>query len=211
MRVSSSIVLIVLLALSSSAMAVPTLDQEQATSDGSSPIGPWRTLGQTFTAGVSGILDHVELGADYNFNAGSSPLMVDIRDVAAGVPGSTVLGTVDVTHGFFDGWNSVSFLSQTIALTAGQEYSIVVYTTAETNLPTMNVRWNPASYADGAAWEQGVGGTWEPLMFWDDAADLQFRTYMESSPIAGVPAPGAILLAGVGAGLVNWLRRRRAL
>jgi hypothetical protein len=84
-------------------MAVPTLDQEQATSDGSSPIGPWRTLGQTFTAGVSGILDHVELGADYNFNAGSSPLMVDIRDVAAGIPGSTGLGTDRRHPRFFDG------------------------------------------------------------------------------------------------------------
>lgn len=71
---------------------------------------------------------------------------------------------------------------------------------------------------DGNALYSGAGGTtfdairirmygptWRPAFtsYWDD---FSIDAY-EASP---VPAPGAVLLAGLGTGLVGWLRRRRS-
>ena len=86
MRMTASVVLVVVLVLSSSALSVPVVDQHQDSMDGASSVSSLKSLGQTFTAGLSGILDRIELGAEVYRLEPSSPMMVDIRDVAVGTP-----------------------------------------------------------------------------------------------------------------------------
>ena len=124
-----------------------TLDQQQPTV-GSMELNAHSTqsVAQTFTAGLTGKLDQVDL----NLNKSGTPpvpLIVELRDVSAGLPGSAVLASQSVLASSvvaFPGSGWVPFAFPTPgSVTAGTQYAIVAH--------------SAAVFPDTYAWSQGTG------------------------------------------------------
>jgi hypothetical protein len=110
----------------------------------------------------------------------------------------------------------------------GQTYA---WSSVFTNLsdPSRNITW-AANYTDGGdgfvmLYGEGVGpsdtvhingltaadvGNWTYTETWTNVNNLK-DSISYSTNFQVVPAPGAILLASMGMGLVNWMRQRKAL
>ena len=119
--------------------AVGTLDQEAPAPSPSAEtfvmtnIGPGLSVGQTFTAGLSGVLDQVDLPL---FRPASTTVdfSVEIRNVVSGRPGPTVLASATVPAAQVPsgsasdyGWVPVSFTSPP-QIDVGSQYAIVAHT-----------------------------------------------------------------------------------
>lgn len=85
---------------------------------------------QTFTAGLTGKLDHVELYVGKTLNpVPTDPLIVEITDTSGGGPDSNVLASASVPPASVPtaGWLEVDFASPA-QVTSGTQYAIVLYT-----------------------------------------------------------------------------------
>ena len=103
-----------------------TLDQQQTLSNfGGLQVDSTNSKAQTFTAGLTGQLDQVDLAL--SGMSVTTPLTVQIRDGSATAPGDTVLASASVPTSAVT--SSESFVPITFAspasVTAGTQYSIV--------------------------------------------------------------------------------------
>ena len=198
----------VLLGVCSSAWASVMLDQSQTDTSGGgwSIAGPDSTsanpdsVAQTFTAGLTGPLDRVDLNLE-NASA-TAPLTVEIRNTSGGAPGSSVLASASVPAASVSssgGWVTVEFASPA-AVTSGTQYAIVAYT-ADTGTGT-DYLWGFSGsdpYAGGNLW----GSLASPPATWATVSsdDLAFKTYVANVTTSRVtsPADGKLLFWNIDA------------
>jgi hypothetical protein len=157
-----------------------TLDQQQTNIGGFDLfINSTQSLAQTFTAGLSGGLDQVDLNLRLQTGTTpTAPLNVEIRDVNGGVPGVAVLASSSVPASSVPA--SAAFVSVSFAtpafVVAGTQYSIVAdSSTAQTN----SYDWlksstaNPYAAGDAFSKQNSPPGAWTPGF-----GDWAFKTYV---------------------------------
>lgn len=134
---------------------------------------------QTFTPSITGRLNKVDFQAALTSAASvAGTVVVEIRNTASGVPGSTVLATKNLTSINSTGnlWYSVTF-DTPVNVTAGTLYAIVLR--AGTGGPYRGVYVSSNAYP-GGAWLQSSnsGASWATLTSGGVTLDLAFRAYV---------------------------------
>jgi hypothetical protein len=172
------------LSLTSAAPAsAGTLDQQQTSFNQDAGAFDNQSLAQTFTAGISGGLDQVDLLLSKS-NMPES-LTVEIRNTSAGSPGTAVLASV-ILPGSAIG-TSAAFVPVTFAapapVAAGTQYAIVAYDAGTGgNIVGWWYQSEGDPYLPGAQFitdEFPPGGTWEKL----EEGDRAFKTYVVPASI----------------------------
>ncbi len=179
--------------ISPSGAAAGTLDQQQpnqqATTANETPVGDQHQAAQTFTAGLSGGLDQVDVhvgGTPLPCEPGSG-IKVEVRTVTGEAPSDNILATATIPSSsiIVRSWNSVTFATPA-PVTAGTRYALVL--SAPDSTCTLDPGealyfWTgadsapPNPYGAGSAWlrDLGSGPDW---MANDPAFDQAFKTYV---------------------------------
>jgi hypothetical protein len=143
---------------------------------------------QSFTSGLTGRLDQVDVAVSRVGAPTSLSLTVEIRTASGGVPGATVLATAGLPGTAIPlafsppGFLSVP-LSPSVPVTAGVQYAIVL---SSGSCGLLNCfHWgfplgtNP--YAGGVGLQSQSGGPWAATGFLVNT-DLAFKTYVAEAP-----------------------------
>ncbi len=197
--VSAAIVVAATLLVPNLAMA-GTLDQQQPTVTSMAlNAHSMQSVAQTFTAGLTGKLDQVDLNVNKS-GTPPVPLTVELRGVSAGLPGSAVLASQTVLASSvvaFPGSGWVSFAFPTPgSVTAGTQYAIVAQSAAvfpDTYAWSQGTGTDP--YAGGAAYFASSSPpttAWMPVPI--GPPDFAFKTYVvpgpPQTPTGATPATG---------------------
>jgi hypothetical protein len=161
-----------------------TLDQQQTSSDADLALLSDQTPAQTFTAGISGGLDQVDLLL-LKFGTPPPSVTVEIRNTSAGEPEGAVLAIASLSTsaiGTSPGFIPVAFAAPA-PVAAGTQYAIVAYSPG-TGGNTVEWRYQVAGnpYSPGAMFVSNAtippGGGFGEL----GGSDLAFKTYVVSAP-----------------------------
>jgi Ca2+-binding RTX toxin-like protein len=181
--------LVLLGSLPAAAQAAPVLDQSQEDISGAAFAigqlnGP-QSLAQTFTAGLSGTLDEVDLYLQPA--GGTDAITVEIRTVSANVPTNVVLATATIPAARVTGGFVTVAFAAPAAVHAGTAYAIVAYTPAPSLYGWRGTLTN--SYAGGSLVVSGATPptTWSVTNF-----DTAFRTRVNPLPLAVADAYGVV-------------------
>jgi hypothetical protein len=174
-----------------------TLDQSQTNTAGELNFGgtgnpPQRA--QTFTAGITGQLDQVDVYVVRNCAAITFGITVEIRALQAGVPADTVLASANVPAASIatTGVTAIPVtFSNPATVTLGTQYAIVL---AAPGAPDCDFSQGPYQWAvaldnvylAGSALERESGSNWQGAGNYDHA----FKTYVLTEPPPGEPPPG---------------------
>lgn len=183
------------------AAAGPVLDQESPYGGTGYRIYLDSTYQEGVVAGKAGQLSSIEV---YACEAGRTAVFVSVG--APWQSDASEFSTFITAAGA--GWVTIDTSSAGLSFNVGDRFVIGVGGSGSDPMSMGgNVIAPQGGYSNGRLW----WGT--PASHAECAVefDLAFRTYMTTPGGAAVPAPAAVLLGGLGAGLVGWLRRRRSL
>jgi hypothetical protein len=156
------------------------LDQQQTLSNfGGLQVDSTHSKAQTFTAGLTGQLDQVDLAL--SGMSVTTPMTVQIRDGSATAPGDTVLASASVPTSAVA--STESFVPITFAapasVTAGTQYSIVALNDSSGWFWYSGQAAPDSAYVGGRFYgsPNGPPGT-GPWIEGNTMADLEFKTYV---------------------------------
>jgi hypothetical protein len=173
------------------AAVADTLDQQQPAGGSDVRIQSNESLAQTFTAGLTGGLDRLELLLGAPDSAPDAPLTVEIRPVSGGSPGTTSLASGSVPTSAVsstDAWVPITFATAA-PVTAGTQYAIVAYSPVDSSHDYFWAIAFPDPYPAGATFYQTVsppGPTWTLAALGGDQA---FKTYVDVPSSGATPGP----------------------
>ena len=173
----------------SAALAASTLDQahEPVSSFARVALAD-QVYAQTFTAGLSGTLTHVELQlAERSVPAGD--LLVELQSVTSGAPDGGVLASGTILASAVDtdpSWVSVDLNAVSVE---GTQYALVVSATAapaDCASTDCGYTWvfdyddtQNTGYGSGRLFQQNGPDSWTPIPGGLEGADGAFRTYVD--------------------------------